>query len=86
MIDELFEKVIYESEKYKDVQKHVDCDLERILERLCSAQGIAKEEARDILMGTLYRAEREMFAIGFKYGIKLMHESGISSEDIHDFQ
>ncbi|MDE6603781.1 MAG: hypothetical protein K2K90_16880 [Lachnospiraceae bacterium] len=83
MIDELFEKIIYESEEFKTVQTNVDFDLERILEQLCSAQGITKEEARDMLTGVLYQTEREMFAIGFKHGIQLMYESGISSDDIH---
>ena len=83
MIDELFEKIIYESEEFKKIKKSVDFDLEKKLEQLCNAQGITKEEARDVLTGILYQAEREMFAIGFKYGIQLMYESGISSDDIH---
>ena len=32
MIDELFEKIIYESEEFKKIQKSVDFDLEKKLE------------------------------------------------------
>ncbi|MDE6015827.1 MAG: hypothetical protein K2H41_09050 [Acetatifactor sp.] len=83
MIDELFEKIIYESEEFKNIQKNVDCNLDRMLEQLCNTQRIVKEEVRDMLTGTLYQTEYEMFAIGFKYGVRLMYESGISSDDIH---
>lgn len=85
MIDELFDKIIYESEEFKEIQKNIDCDLEQIIKQCGNMQEAEKEEMRDLLTGMLYQTEREIFALGFKYGVRLMNESKINSDDIHNF-
>ncbi|MBR1931514.1 MAG: hypothetical protein IJ833_08610 [Lachnospiraceae bacterium] len=84
MMDELFEKVVYESNDYKEIQKSIDHELEQVLSGLCEQQQIDRESVRNAFLDVLYHAEREMFGMGFGCGVKLMHESGIVSNDIHD--
>ena len=84
MINELFEKMIYESDDFKKIQKNMDHDVEQLVARLCSTHELSAETVRDEIMAVLYQTEQEMFALGFQCGVRLMHESGISSNDVHN--
>lgn len=81
-IDELFEKIIYESEDFKIMQKGIDDEIEALMEKYGSMDNSSKEVIRDELVEILYKTERESFEIGLRYGVQLMSECCPPNEDI----
>lgn len=70
-INEIFDKLIYDSPEYNAVQERIDTELQSIIKK---APNVDSEQLGDQLNDVILRAEKEMFALGMQYGLSLFEE------------
>ena len=80
--DELFEKIIYESNEFKNMQKSLDEDIEKLLSHIETTDDSSKEALRDEISGILFKSERETFGITLRYGLDLADECKSLSDNV----
>lgn len=85
MIDEIFDKIVYESENFALCQRKIDSYLEQqVFPRLQDGQ-ISEDDKKDIMQEVVYTVEKELFAVGFRYGMNLSKECQSLSDNIDNF-
>ena len=82
-IEEIFDKIIYESGEFASGQSRVDTYIDEKIMPLLTDCDISPESIRNEINGAVYLAEKEVFALGFRYGIKLMQESNPQLENVN---
>ena len=77
-INDIFDKLIYDSPEYNAVQERIDAELQNIIKKV---PDVDSEQLGDQLNGVILSAEKDMFSLGMKYGLSLLRELNIRPDD-----
>ena len=77
-INDIFDKLIYDSPEYNAVQERIDAELQNIIKKV---PDVDSEQLGDRLNGIILGVEKEMFALGMKYGLSLLKDLKIAPDD-----
>ncbi|MBR1852693.1 MAG: hypothetical protein IJ794_06050 [Lachnospiraceae bacterium] len=81
IVGEIFDKITYESEEFKEIQKEED----RLINQLAGAMntsGFNEEEFIDRVRGIVYCAQKQAFTLGMRYGLEIQKEGLSFPENI----
>ena len=77
-INDIFDKLIYDSPEYNAVQERIDAELQSLITKI---PNVDSEQLSDQLNGVILSTEKDMFSLGMKYGLSLLKELKISPDD-----